>query len=118
MEGIKAAAAGGALAFEGVGKPEDLKEAAEEFEALFLNQMLKTMRESVEKSELFHGGKGEELYTSMLDAELSRSMAKAGGIGLGEALLRQLKGPGEVRQAAGDAYSAAETNGPGEKKDK
>lgn len=68
----------------------ELKKAAAEFEALFLNQMLTTMRATVDKGDLFHGGAGEEIYTSLLDVELSRSLAQAGGIGLAEMLLRQI----------------------------
>lgn len=66
----------------------ELRKAVADFEALFINQMLKTMRETVNKGDLFNGGNGEEIYTSLLDAELSRVMAQAGGIGLGDILLR------------------------------
>lgn len=66
----------------------ELRKAVAEFEALFINQMLKTMRETVKKGDLFHGGNGEEIYTTLLDAELSKAMAQAGGIGLGDILLR------------------------------
>ncbi|MCC6501682.1 MAG: peptidoglycan DD-metalloendopeptidase family protein [Deltaproteobacteria bacterium] len=68
---------------------QGLKEAAAEFESLFINQMLKSMRETITKGELFHGGNAEEIYTSMLDTELSKNMARSGGIGLSEMLLRQ-----------------------------
>lgn len=75
---------------------QGLREAASEFESLFINQMLKSMRETITKSELFHGGNAEEIYTSMLDAELSKNMARSGGIGLADMLLRQLdNGAGE-----------------------
>ena len=45
--------------------------------------MLKTMRESVPKDGLLSGGKGEEIYTSMLDEALSKEMSERGGIGIG-----------------------------------
>lgn len=70
----------------------ELRKAVADFEALFINQMLKTMRETVDKGDLFNGGSGEEIYTSLLDAELSRVMARAGGIGLGDILLRDFTG--------------------------
>lgn len=73
---------------------KELRRAAAEFESLFINQMLKSMRETVAKSELFHGGNAEEIYTSMLDTELSKSMAKAGGIGLADMLLKQFSNTG------------------------
>lgn len=68
---------------------QGLKEAVSEFESLFINQMLKSMRDTIGKSELFHGGNAEEIYTSMLDTELSKNMARSGGIGLSDMLLRQ-----------------------------
>lgn len=69
--------------------PEAIKKALVEFEAIFINQMLKTMRESIEKTSLFHGGSGEEVYSSMFDMELSRSLASAGGIGLEKTFMKQ-----------------------------
>lgn len=69
---------------------KELKRAVADFESLFINQMFKSMRATIGKSELFHGGKAEDIYTSMLDTELSKNMAQAGGIGLADMLLRQL----------------------------
>lgn len=86
VEAVKAAGQGLPQA-----KDTELRKAVEEFEALLINQMLKSMRETVEKGDLFHGGSGEEIYTSMLDSELSREMSRAGGIGLAEMLLKQLE---------------------------
>jgi len=48
----------------------ELKKALTEFESLFIGYMLKTMKESVAKGDLFHGGSGEEVYNSLFDAEL------------------------------------------------
>ena len=73
-----------------------LDKAASEFESLFINHMLKTMRESSMKNSLFDGGKGEEVYTSMLDTELSSIMSKGEGIGLKKALLSQLNAQGST----------------------
>lgn len=70
--------------------PEAVKKALVEFEAIFINQMLKTMRESIEKANLFHGGPGEDIYNSMFDMELSKLLANAGGIGLEKTFMKQL----------------------------
>lgn len=69
---------------------EEMRKALKDFESLFINQMLKTMRESVGKSELMHGGSGEDIYTSMLDEELAKSISNAGGIGLEKMLMKQM----------------------------
>lgn len=78
---------------------KELRRAAADFESLFINQMLKSMRETITKSDLFHGGNAEEIYTSMLDAELSKSMANAGGIGLADMLMKQLSNGVEPAKA-------------------
>lgn len=70
--------------------PVAVKKALVEFESLFINEMLKSMRETVNKTDLFHGGSGEDMYNSMFDMELSKIMASAGGIGLEKALYSQL----------------------------
>ncbi len=67
-----------------------LKKAVVNFEALFINQMLKEMRNTISKSGFLHGAPGEDIYTSLFDAELSKLMASSGGIGLENTLLKQL----------------------------
>lgn len=70
----------------------EIKKASAEFEALFINQMLKVMRETVVKGGVFHGGNGEDIYNSLFDSELSNLMAKGGGIGLQKIFTGQLSG--------------------------
>jgi Rod binding domain-containing protein len=52
------------------------------------------MRATIETSDLFGGGQTEKLYTSMLDTEIARSLATAGGIGLARILQQQLSAAG------------------------
>lgn len=77
---------------------EKTKKAAEDFEAIFINYMFKTMRESISKSGLLDGGKAEEMYTAMMDEELSKAIAHRGGIGLGSILLKELNMRGDSSQ--------------------
>ncbi len=69
-----------------------LKKAISDFEAIFINQMLKSMRNTINKSGLIDGGNSEEIYTSLIDAEVSRFIASGTGIGLYEVLSSQLIG--------------------------
>ena len=69
-----------------------LRKAAEDFEALLTQQMLKTMREAGFKSDLLPESNGEKVFRSMLDEQYAQSMAQSEG-SLAEALLRQLKPP-------------------------
>ena len=72
-------------------KDKRLKEACKAFEAIFTYEVLKGMRRTVEKCDLFHGGQGEEIYEGLLDQELSKGMAGDGPGSLAEQLYRQLK---------------------------
>lgn len=68
--------------------PEALKAAAKQFEALFMNMVLKSMRDATPQDGLFDNDQSR-MYTSMLDQQLSQTMASR-GIGLADALFRQL----------------------------
>jgi flagellar protein FlgJ len=66
-----------------------VRKTAEQFEAYFIQQMMKTMRDSIEKSDLIEGG-NMEMYQDLMDKEVSLSMAKRGGMGLADMLERQM----------------------------
>ncbi len=72
--------------------PDDkrLREQCHEFEAVLYESMLKSMRNTVEKSELFSGGKAEEIYTSMLDQEYAKILAGNTGASLADELYKQM----------------------------
>ena len=65
-----------------------LRQAAGQFEALFMQQLLKSMRDAMPKSDLV-GGSAHEMYTGMLDGQLAQKLAGRPG-GLGEVIARQL----------------------------
>lgn len=81
-----------------------LEAAARQFEALFLNMMLKSMREATPKDSLMDSEQSR-LYISMLYQQLSQSMA-ARGVGLAEVMTRQLRHlPPEAAQPVDDVAS-------------
>ena len=67
-----------------------LRKASKEFEAVFMFQILKQMRNTVHKEEMFHGGMGEDVFTGMMDEEMSKRMAGRGAAGIAEMLFQQL----------------------------
>ena len=67
-----------------------LRKACSELESLFISYLLKEMRATIPKSGFISGGRGEEIYTSMLDSELAKELSLKGGIGLSAVLLHQL----------------------------
>ena len=70
-----------------------------DMESLFLSYLLKEMRATVNKSGFISGGKAEEIFTSLLDVELSKKMSAAGGIGLSPLLLQQLGGQSDKKDS-------------------
>lgn len=61
------------------------KETAQEFEAMFMAEMFNHMNQNMEVDPMFGGGKGEEMFRSMLNQEYGKLAAKAGsGIGLAD----------------------------------
>ncbi|WP_106420137.1 flagellar assembly peptidoglycan hydrolase FlgJ [Salinicola tamaricis] len=69
-----------------------LKEAAKQFEAVFLQMMLKSMREATPKSDLLHSQQGDMLQ-SMQDQQWAQQLAGR-GFGLAEQLVTQLERSG------------------------
>ncbi len=65
-------------------------QASEEFEAIFLSQMLAPMFETVEEDPMFGGGPGESMYRSLLVEEYGKIVAQTGGIGLADHLQQEL----------------------------
>lgn len=66
-----------------------LKKTCKDMEAMFLNMMMTDMRKTVQKSKLVDDSK-EDIMVSMLDSEMTKNMANAGGMGLADMLYRQL----------------------------
>lgn len=66
-----------------------IRQTSEQFEAYFIQQMMKTMRESIEKSDLVDGG-NMDMYQDLMDKEVSLQMVKRGGMGLADMMERQM----------------------------
>ena len=74
---------------EGSGS-EPLRRACQEFESVFLTYLLKTMRNTIPKTEHSLSGTSGDMYMSMMDEELARAASRGPGIGLATAMYRQL----------------------------
>jgi flagellar protein FlgJ len=79
-----------------------LKEAARQFEALFLQMVLKAMRDASPTQGLFDSEQSR-FYQSLLDQQLSQTLTARGGTGLAELMAKQLAGglPPQAPAAAG-----------------
>lgn len=74
--------------------PTALKEAARQFESLFTQMLLKSMREanrSFGENSLFGSDQGD-MYQDMFDDQIAMQLSKGKGLGLADMLVRQLQG--------------------------
>lgn len=74
-----------------------LKAAAQQFESVFLNMMLKSMREATPQEGMFDSEQ-TRMFTGMLDQQLAQSMASR-GVGLADIMVKQLRG--QMTETAG-----------------
>jgi peptidoglycan hydrolase FlgJ len=89
--------------------PAALKAVAQQFEALFLQMVLKSMRDATPKEGLFDSDQ-TRLYESLLDQQMSQVLAAKGGTGLAKVIESQLSRdaiPADVLERASDAGVAA-----------
>lgn len=95
--------------------PAAIKTVATQFESLFINMMMKSMR-SATPSDGPMDSEQSKMFTGMLDQQLSQTMAKR-GTGLSDALIRQLSAQAAARDslalaADGDPAAASSSSLP------
>ena len=76
-----------------------LKKASEDFEALFINQLMQSMRRTVLKSKFLEDAPGKEVYQSLFDREISKKMAQKGALGVGKIIYRNVLEHEKARMA-------------------
>lgn len=76
--------------------PEDVRRAAEDFEAFVLTQMFELMFAGVDTDGPFAGGHGERLFRSLLMQEYGKAAAAQGGIGIADSIIRELLATQEI----------------------
>lgn len=86
-----------------------LKEAAQAFEAYFIQSLLKEMRRTQPKGGLFGEGSGKEIYQSLFDQKIAQKMTESGGIGLSKVIIKNLPPGLKNLEASTDRREA--TNG-------
>jgi flagellar protein FlgJ len=74
-----------------------LKQVAQQFESVFMNMMLKSMRDATPQSGLLDSEQ-TKTFTAMLDQQLSQNLAGK-GLGLADIMVRQLSHPISVKES-------------------
>lgn len=93
--------------------PAALREVASQFEALFLQTMLKSMRDASLAEPLFGDSDSLEMYQDMMDKQLAVEMASGRGIGFADIIVRQLGGEVKAVPAVSSPRSSSLGTSPG-----
>jgi flagellar protein FlgJ len=67
-----------------------INEQAQQFEAMFMSQMLQFMWSGIETNDYFGGGAGEDAWRGQLLQEYGSVSAKAGNLGIADAVRAEL----------------------------
>ena len=74
-----------------IDKNSDLYKASQDFESLFIRQMLEVMRKTIHREDdLLNGGLSQDVFEGMLYDEYAKKMAQTAGFGLADTIYRQL----------------------------
>ncbi len=86
-----------------------VREAAQGMEAIFIDYLMKVMRETVPKNELDLESPATGIYRSMMDSEVAQKAARRGGIGLAEQIVAYLESNRYSRSRGGGSRIAPPT---------
>jgi Rod binding domain-containing protein len=81
---------------QGLTNEEKMQKAAKEFESFFVYQMLQETQPAVDLNSDFMGGEVEQTFRPILNQYLAEEITEAGGIGLQENIINQMKKYQEV----------------------
>lgn len=68
----------------------EMKMATQDFEAIFLNMVIRAMWKTIPESGMFEKNSVTNIYEDIIKSALSDGLAKDGGIGIGKMLYQQL----------------------------
>ena len=90
---------------------KDIEKVSRDFESVFLNKLLSSMRKTIPKSGLLDSF-ASDMFQSMMDEEMSKEMSKNKGMGMGEIIYNDLSKISRVGrgQAIQSTYTNVKTN--------
>jgi len=72
------------------GNMRQMRQVAKDFESVFIAQMLQPMFQDIRPEAPFGGGTGEDVWRGMQVQEYGKAISEAGGIGIADAVLREM----------------------------
>ena len=92
--------------------PKAIQAAAKQFESLFLNQLLKSMRDAQKgDGEGIFDSNESRMYTGLLDEQLANRIANGPGIGMADMVLAQIDRSRSMAKAAEQAAGGSQATG-------
>lgn len=76
--------------FNAASTPDEIRSVANEFEQFFLAQMLDHMFSGIATDGPFGGGNGESIFRSLLNTEYAKIISQSGGIGMADAVQKEI----------------------------
>jgi len=70
---------------------ESLRRSCQDFEAIFIQSMFKSMRKSIPDGGLFEKDTAHEIYQDMLDGEVAKEISRQQSLGLADQMYRQME---------------------------
>ena len=86
---------------------KDIEKVSRDFESVFLNKLISSMRKTIPKSGLLDSF-ASDMFQSMMDEEMSKEMSKNKGMGMGEMIYNDLSKISRVGR--GQAIQSTYTN--------
>ena len=80
----------------GRSSPGALKAAAQQMEGVFVQMMMKSMRDATFKDDLLHS-QSSEMFTSMHDQQVAQNIAGSGQLGFAQLIMTQLGGKSDAQ---------------------
>jgi len=95
-----------------------LKKACKDFEAVFMSQVLDSMRDTLSNTSVFGNSLGKDIYKSMYYRQLTADIAQSGsGLGIGELLYNKLESKVNMHCTASENRPTADDNSIGKIKE-
>lgn len=77
---------------------QQIRKVAEDFESFYLSQMLQPMFQNLGAEEPFGGGPGEDIWRQFQVEEFGKAMAKTGGVGVADMVMKEMLKMQEIQQ--------------------
>ena len=91
--------------FGQVGSEKEMEKVARDFESVFVNKLFESMRKAIPKSGLLDSS-AIDMYQSMTDQEMAKTMSERKGMGLGEMVYKDLSRLDKVSRGESISSSA------------